>query len=106
PASPHPRGSSQSSRIRAAGLRRRLADIVHSTNPVGSLADSEAQRGPRTPRGQAPSAPADADAEPLITQEELAMLLGPPDTQPDPGSEPEPRAASGGSPPPRGPASK
>ena len=97
-ASPNSRLASQSSRIRAARLRRRLADLVHATNQADSPAASETRKGPRTPEVHPTAAATDCDDEPLISQEELAMLLGPP----EPETEPEPRAASGGSPPPHG----
>ena len=79
-----PDAPSQSSRIRATRLRRRLADLVHPATNSNSTAENHPAGVSVSPYVHTPEASTDSDDEPLITREELAMLLGPPETEPAP----------------------
>lgn len=81
-------GSSRGGRIRAARTRRRLADIVHGvvraeastdTSVATTQASQPTAASPESCCAHRAAAGAPAEDEPLITQEELAMLLGSPE---------------------------
>lgn len=83
------RVSPEQRRRRAAGARERLAQIVHRARvEAGVEAEgSDANKAEAPPR---PAPPVSHRDEPLISQEELAMLLGSPDD-----GDPEPSRAVG-----------
>lgn len=82
PPGQRPSAPSQSSRIRATRLRRRLADLVHPATNRNSTAENHPTGVSVSPHVHTPEAAMHSDEEPLITREELAMLLGPPETAP------------------------